>query len=244
MLRELVALLPESLCECSLGVTLIGAVLGAAFWLAGARFSRSLITLLGVAIGTSVGVRLPAWLGWGIDGMAIGVGGAVLLGVSGYLLHRTWSGVYLSVLLALWAVAGSWIALTHSQTAIRLSVDWKTGIIAAVESMWNQLPATLSHMIAMAAGVGLITGMIMTIFLPRLSRVTTWSLAGITLLVSMLGAAEQATHSDWISAIKLNDSVQASALVGLVVLGAAIQWGLLPRAQQCATAARPLPMDD
>jgi len=98
MLREFLALLPESLGECSLGIAIGGALLGLVLWLAGARFSRSLVTLIGVAIGTSVGMRLPGWLGWSIDGMAIGVGGAVVLGASGYLLHRSWIGLYLGAL--------------------------------------------------------------------------------------------------------------------------------------------------
>ncbi len=244
MLRELIALLPESLGECSLSVAIGGAVIGAGFWLAGARFSRSLVTLIAVAIGTSVGMRLPNWLGWSIDGMAVGVGGAVVLGVSGYLLHRTWIGLYLSLLLTLWAVAGSWTVLMRSQTLIPLSVDWKTGMVAAFESMWNQLPTTLVHAVAIAAGAGLLAGVSMTIFWPRLSRVTTWSLAGVTLLLTMLGAAEQTTHSNWVTAIKLNDASQASALFGLVLIGGLIQWCLTSRAHQSTATRTPLPMDD
>jgi hypothetical protein len=244
MLREIISMLPESLGELSLGVAIGGALLGLAFWLAGARFSRSLITLIAVAIGTSVGMRLSRWLGWSIDGMAIGVGGAVLLGVSGYLLHRTWAGLCLGLLLALWGAVGSWLALMQTQTVLAISVDWKNGIPSACQSMWNQLPVTLAHALAIAGGVGLVVGAAMTIFWPRVSRVATWSLAGITLIVVMFASAQQTTHSNWVGSLKLNDALQATALLGLVLLGALIQWGILPPAQPSAGRKRSLPMDE
>jgi hypothetical protein len=244
MLRAFLALLPESLGDCSMGVAIGGAILGAIFWLTGARFSRSLVTLIGVAVGTSVGMRLPGWLGLSIDGMAIGVGGAVILGVSGYLLHRTWIGVYLGALLSLWAGIGSWIAFSRSTSGIPLSVDWKTGIFPAVESMWNQLPLPVAHNLAIAASAGLLAGVLMTIFWPRLCRVTAWSLAGVTLIVVMAGIAQQTTHSEWAAAIRINDVLQASALFSLVALGGLIQWGLTRRADRTPQPSAPLPMDD
>jgi len=244
MLREIISILPESLGDLSLGVAIGGALVGLAFWLAGARFSRSLITLIAVAIGTSVGMRLPRWLGWSIDGMAIGVGGAVILGVSGYLLHRTWTGLCLGLLLALWGVFGSLIALMRTQPMLAISVDWRTGVPAACQSMWNQLPISLAHAFAMAVGVGLVVGAAMTIFWPRLSRVTTWSLAGITLIVLMFASAQQTTHSNWIGSLKVSDALQATGLLALVLLGALIQWGILPPARPSTGRKRSLPMDE
>jgi hypothetical protein len=168
----------------------------------------------------------------------------VILGASGYLLHRTWIGVYLGALLSLWAGVGSWIALSRSTNGITLSADWKTGIFPAVETMWNDLPLPVARNLAIVAGAGLLAGALITIFWPRLSRVTTWSLAGVTLIVLMVGVAQQATHSDWVDAIKLNDALQASALLGLVVMGGVIQWGLTQWMDRISNAASPLPMDD
>jgi hypothetical protein len=244
MLREIISMLPESLGDLSLGVAVGGALLGLAFWLAGARFSRSLITLIAVAVGTSVGMRLPRWLGWSIDGMAIGVGGAVLLGVSGYLLHRTWTGLCLGLLLALWGVVGSLIALARTQPMLAISVDWRTGVAAACQSMWNQLPVALAHAFAMAVGTSLVVAAAMTIFWPRVTRVAMWSLAGMTLVVVMFASAQQTMHSNWIASLKISDALQATVLLGLVLLGALIQWGILPPARPSAGRKRSLPMDD
>jgi hypothetical protein len=242
MLWQLTALLPGRLGECSLGVAIGGAILGMAFWIAGARFSRSLITLIAVAIGTSVGIRLPGWLGWNFDGMVIGVGGALLLGVSGYLLHRTWIGMYLAVLLAIWAGVGSWIALNSAGTTHWPTIDWSAGFVAALQTMWAQTASEPTRSVAIAAGIGLAVGVLMSVFWPKLSSVTTWSLAGVTLVASMFAATMQTTH--WHAAAALNASgmIQGAVLIGLVVLGASIQWLIIPRNR--AVVHQPLAMDD
>lgn len=231
MLWQLIAPLADRLGACSLGVAIGGAIIGVALWLAGARFSRSLVTLMAVAIGTSVGVRLPGWLGWNIDGMAIGVGGAVLLGASGYLLHRTWIGMYLALLLAVWAGVGSWMALDHGATMRWPSINWNGGIAAASQAVWTQMTFQPIRGVAIAAGIGLLAGVVMTIFWPKLSGVTTWSLAGVTLMLSMLAAAGQMIHLSWVGALGVSGMIQGTALLGLVVLGASIQWLIMPRAK-------------
>jgi hypothetical protein len=144
----------------------------------------------------------------------------------------------------LWGAAGSWFALMRSRSMLAVSVDWQTGIPEACRSMWTQLPATLAHALAIAVGIGLLAGAVMTIFWPKLSRVTTWSLGGITLIVVMLAAAQQTTHSNLIASLKLSDALQATALAGLVVLGALIQWGISPRSQPSVPRKRPLPMEE
>jgi hypothetical protein len=246
MLWQLIAPLAGRLGDCSLGAVIGGVIIGVALWLVGARFSRSLVTLMAVAIGTSIGVRLPGWLGWNIDGMAIGVGGAVLLGVSGYLLHRTWIGLYLGLLLAVWAGAGSWMALDRAGTMTWPRIDWSGGGVAALHDVWTQLNLPPVRGIAIAAGIGLLVGVVMTIFWPKLSGVTTWSLAGVTLVSSMFAAATQTMHLNWAGALDASGMIQGAALVGLVVLGASVQWLLTPRAEKAwgGVVKRALPMDD
>jgi hypothetical protein len=246
MLWQLIAPFADRLGACSLGVAIGGAIIGVALWLAGARFSRSLVTLMAVAIGTSVGVRLPGWLGWNIDGMAIGVGGAVLLGASGYLLHRTWIGMYLALLLAVWAGAGSWMALDHGASLSWPSIDWSTGIFATAQAVWTQMTLKPIRVVAIAAGIGLFVGVVMTIFWPKLSGVMTWSLAGVTLVLCMLVAARQMIPVNWAGVLDASGMIQGAALLGLVALGATIQWVITPRAQSAGggVVKQALPMDD
>src|SRR5206468_9593604 len=75
---------------------LVGSAAGFVLWLAGSRFSRSLVTLLAVTVGAVLGMHLPGWFDWPIEGMGLAVGGAMVLGLSGFLLHNTWVGLSLS----------------------------------------------------------------------------------------------------------------------------------------------------
>jgi hypothetical protein len=85
MLQEWLARLPQDAGPRGLACALLMAVAGLVLWLVGARFSRSIFTLLGVAAGAWVGLRVPRWMGWEIDAMAIAIGGALVLGLAGYL---------------------------------------------------------------------------------------------------------------------------------------------------------------
>ena len=109
MIQELMTLMPQGLAGCSPGWAIGLALAGAALWLIGATFSRSLVTLALVAAGTLIGLHLPGWCRWSIDGMGPAIGGAVLLGCSGYLLHRVWIGASLGIAMALWSGITCWI---------------------------------------------------------------------------------------------------------------------------------------
>src|SRR5580765_7333399 len=54
-----------------------GSAVGAVLWLAGSRFSRSLVTLLAVSVGAVVGMHLPGWMGWSVDAMGVAFCGAL-----------------------------------------------------------------------------------------------------------------------------------------------------------------------
>ena len=105
-LHSILPSLPSSATDSHYGIlvaSVVGVVAGAAFWLAGVRVNRSLLTLVAVALGTGVGLRLPRWFGWPIDSWATGVGGALVLGVSAYVYPRLWTGLAFGGLLAVWA---------------------------------------------------------------------------------------------------------------------------------------------
>src|SRR5687767_5383651 len=101
---------------------LAGSAAGLVLWLAGSRFSRPLVTLLAVSVGAVVGMHLPGWFGWGIDGMGLATGAAMVLGLTGYLLHNTWVGATLCLMLTLWAAAAAWLLWGAGTTP--LSIEW------------------------------------------------------------------------------------------------------------------------
>src|SRR5687768_5279625 len=103
MLQQLLALMPKEAGTFGLVVTVAGTLAGLVLWLVGARFSRPLITLCTVALGGAVGMMLPRWCGWTVNGMGTAVGGAIVLGVSGYVMHRFWVGIGLGLVMCCWA---------------------------------------------------------------------------------------------------------------------------------------------
>src|SRR4051812_5264697 len=108
MIEKLLNLVPDDLTiPFWLMWTSIGA--GLVLWAIGAKLSRSLFTLGFVAIGCLVGRRLPGIFSWQIDGMATAVGGAVVMGVLGYSMHRIWVAMFLGLTLATWGALAVWV---------------------------------------------------------------------------------------------------------------------------------------
>src|SRR5687767_13021512 len=183
MLHELLTLRPQTLVDVSPALALAVTAAGAACWAVGGRFSRALITLTLVAAGAWVGVRLPRWFGWEIDGMGLGMAGAMLLGFAGYLLHRTWVGLLLGALVAGWAGAAAWLALAPGADWTPPSIAWGWNIPELLRQVWQSLPAETSKVIPLTTVGGIVAGIVMSLLWPKLSRVLAFDLLGVMVLV-------------------------------------------------------------
>ena len=62
-------------------ISIGGVLAGLIMWLVGARFSRSIVTLIAVSIGALLGLRMPHWFSVPLGAWATAVGGALLLGI-------------------------------------------------------------------------------------------------------------------------------------------------------------------
>ncbi len=230
MLQELLTRLPSEAGPRGLAVALAVAAAGLVLWVAGARFSRSIFTLVGVAAGAWLGLRVPRWMGWEIDAMAISIGGALVLGLAGYLLHTMWVGAALGTMLAAAGVGIAWHRLGLGVGWSLPVVDTSAGMTELIRSLWKSLPDNPAPALPTVAGVCLAAGGLIAAVWPKLGRVLTFSLLGSLMLVGGGLAAMRFARPPWIESIPAAAQTQGVTLAILVVLGAAMQWALLPRA--------------
>jgi hypothetical protein len=229
MIQELVGLFPDAANRVApataFGVAGVGVMLG----LCGARFSRSLLTLVMVAVGTFVGMRLPRWFGWGIDPMGPAFGGAVVLGLCGYVFHRTLEGILLGILLAAGAGAATWVALAPGATWQWPGLEWSGGAAACLSKIWQSLPPALSRTFPIALAVGLGTGGILAAIWPKLGRVLLYSLGGVALFVVAGAVGVMRVRPQWIAELPADSARQMGIFSAIFVLCAGVQWLSQPK---------------
>jgi len=229
MLREAIALLPDVVARCPLGTALAFCALGAVLWIVGGRVSRSILALVAVAAGSVVGIHLPEWFGWQIEGMAVAVGAAIILGCAVLFMHRTCIGILLGLTMMLWAALGTWMFLAPEGAAWDWrSAHWEGDMVQYLHQLWQVLPPTMARVFPAACFAGFATGVSITVFFPKLSKVLTHSLLGVTLVALMGAIAASSARPHWLASVPGSNAAQALALVGLVVLGALIQWQITP----------------
>jgi len=229
MLDALLKSIPAPLSHPSPWVTGAAIIVGLLFWSIGGKFSRGMLTLAMVAIGAFVGLRIPRWFGWGIDGAAVGVFGALVLGLAGYFLHRTWIAFSLATLCAIWAGIAVWIALGRP-------IEWswpaftRSGTAADLPAqIWEGFPPELRRNLPLAVGSGLAFGLLFVLLWPRLGRALLFSLLGLTFIVAIGLPGIVAHQPAWLANVPPDWRTQVGILGGLVLLGTVIQWLLIRR---------------
>ena len=228
MLPEIISLLPEQVARCPAGTASLFAGLGAVLWAVGARFSRSILTLSAVAVGTMLGMRMPAWRGWAIDGMGLAVGGAVALGTCAYLFHRTCIGVLLGGAMMLWAGAAVWMAMAGDVYWNWHAVQWNGDLVQLLRDTWQTLPPNLARAVPMACLFGLAAGVTLAIVCSKLSKVLTHSLLGATLAAVMGAVVMASARPGALLRVPGSNAAQGAALAAIVLVGAAWQWRITP----------------
>src|SRR3954465_14650639 len=180
MIQELINLLPRDPGNAGLIVEIIGSLIGAGTWLLGSRFSRPIITLLTVLIGATVGMHLPRWFGWNISGAGPAVGGALVLGVTGYVLHGMWVGIGLGTVLCSWVTLACWIAFRNGAGWAWPQWGADSTLVAYGQSLWQSPPGHVTGILPYACATAMVSGLALAIIYPKLSLVLGWSLAGAT----------------------------------------------------------------
>jgi hypothetical protein len=231
MLQNVISFLIERLGDQAGPIAVFCAAVGVFVWLLGARFSKSIAALVGVGAGAWVGMHLPQWYGWHFDGMALGMGGALLAGFAGYLLNTTWVGGALVANCALLFGFTAWVAKAGS-TAWQMpsSINWSASQVDILRTLWSTMPGDLPHVMPYAVAMGVISAVGLGILWPRLAKGMSWSLIGLTLM--LLGATvalrTQRPGASVFDYVPASQGQRLAGLWGLAVLGMFLQWSMLP----------------
>lgn len=235
MVQQLLALLPKEINSIALAIAVAGAFLGGILWLGGSRFSRTLMTLISVSTGALIGLQCPRWFGLALEGWATAVLGALVLGISGYALHKVWVGMGLGLVLAGWAALATF-ALCPDPKGFAWPVSPEgTTFQGHVMDVWNALTPDARRLLPFAVAAGVLSGISASLLWPRLGVVLLYSTAGISLLVGLGIAALNSAKREWLTVIPNQTSSQVIVLLSMVAFGAILQWrvapgGALPRA--------------
>jgi hypothetical protein len=226
MLQDFLQLIPNEPTTIALVVAMAGTVIGSALWLAGVKMSRPTVTLFTVVLGAAVGMELPRWFGWNISGAGPAVGAAVVLGVSGFVLHRLWIGLGLGLTIALWAALGLWIARHGTQPWSWPAIDPRASCWSYLKDVWAQVPPEVARPIPSLCGVAMIAGLAFTILWPKLATALCWSMIGLSLLVTMGIGAMDLGRRTWLDHLPQHTWSQLATLGVMLTIGTIIQCQL------------------
>lgn len=235
MLQDFLQLIPDEPTTIVLVVLMAGTVIGAALWLLGVKMSRPSVTLFTVVLGAAVGMELPRWFNWTISGAGPAVGAAVVLGVSGFVLHRLWIGLGLGITIALWTAVGFWIFRHGGQPWSWPAIDPSAACWSYLKDVWAQVPPEVAGPMPYACGVAMVAGLAFTILWPRLATALCWSMIGLSMLVTMGIGAMDLGRRNWLDHLPQHTWSQLATLAVMLIIGTLIQWQLSPT----TVAARP-----
>jgi hypothetical protein len=220
------------------------AIVGLALWVAGARFSRHIVTLCAVATGAIVGKHLPEIFPAtsNLSAPVLAIGGALALGVLVFLTHRLWIGVMLGTMLSAWASFGTWVTMHGQQSWSQPVWDADMTLRRFGPELWNALPPDVTRVLPFAAGAAMISGIAMGFVLPRIATALNWSLTGATLMLCVGLPAISSARPQWLAALPAQPLSQAGVFAGIVLFGAIVQWKLSPPGG-VKKKAKPAPTD-
>ncbi len=222
MIHEMLGTLPDVVARmpAPLAAGLAGA--GALLGLFGARYSRGILTLSLVAVGTVIGLHIPKWFGWHIDPMGPAVGAAIVLGLSGYALTQMWEAIFLGSLLA--AVAGAVVCNVLEARLTAPTIDWSATAVETTLKLYHAIPTPVNKALPAAVGIGLALGWLTVTLWPRFGRVLFYGLAGMITFAACGTVALTAWRPAWIDAIPADQRIQIGGFVVLVLVAGLVQW--------------------
>jgi hypothetical protein len=230
MVQEIAPILPQSISSVAMALCIVGMLLGWVLWAVGAAASRWIVTWLAVAFGGFAGMMLPRWYIWPVNSMSTAVLGAVGLGVLAFVIPRLFVGLTLGAALVAWSFLGTWMLLRgDAQFVVR--ADWQVETMTPPEhaqDIWQRLPETVRRVVPYSTSTAMISGLALTLLWPRIGRLLMASTWGVTMIFVCGLILVYTQRPEWLRFVPEPKGAQAAILSGMVILGALIQWQLLP----------------
>lgn len=228
MLQQWMEYAPDAWGSAGLWVAGLGAVAGLVLWLAGARFGRSGVTLVLVSLGALIGKRLPGWAGWSIDPMGSGIAGALIMGIAGYGLYRFWIALGLGWMMSLWTAWGVWVFSDLGPLRVP-SISAQSTPVTLASEFWSSQPEALRQWLPIACGAALVSGFVVGLIWKRFATALMFSLIGVGILLGMGLLAALIRWPAALERIPAHHAAQAAIVAGLVAVGFAAQYRLVPK---------------
>ena len=231
MIEHLLPLLPTEPDTRFLIASGAGVAIGAILWLVGARFSRYLVTLGGVAIGAYAGRAAPAVFGWEIDPMGPAFGLALVIGAIAFLAHRVVVAWLLGVVLSLVAMAAAWQWRGAPPVAFPpVEHAWTPERYA--QELWAGVPQDVRDVAPHAGLICVLVGWGVALLWPRVGLVALYSILGLVLALFMGLCLVNMSQPSLLAYIPAQAAVQGAVLLGLITVGVLAQWIMLPKPKQ------------
>ena len=240
MVQELLPFLPQALTTMQAGLCVGLILVGAFLWIAGAVWSRGILTLLAVGAGGVLGMMLPRWQNWPINENATAVLGAVILGVCAFTLSRLFVGLLLGVVMCGWVMLTAWMMLRGGANW-HWREPWEAAAMTLpqhLQDIWFRLPDPVRNPLPYGAGTAMISALGLSLLFPRLGRVICFSMTGVTTLLVAALTLIGARRPDWVQYIPTAVDIQAAILGAAVLTGMLLQWQFLPSKRDAKAAAR------
>jgi hypothetical protein len=236
MARDVISMLPQHMTGTLMLICIMAIAGGIIFWLAGAVWSRYIVTLIFVALGGAAGMWLPRWYIWPVNSMSTAVLGAVIFGVLAYVVPRLFVGLLLGFVLVAWATLGTWM-LMRGDEPFPVRPEWQTETMTPPEharDIFQRLPEQVRRVVPYSAATAMISGLCITLLWPRVGRLLMATTMGVTLLFLASLTLISLKQPDWIRYIPPETEAQIGVLLALVVLGTLVQWQILPTRKETA----------
>lgn len=220
-------------------VVAVGVGLGALTALLGALHSRPTMSLLMLCIGAILGHMLPVWMSWHINRSAAITAGAIVFGLSGFILHRFCVAMVLGFLVAIVAAFILYDQTQPIDKAPSAEVKLQSSLAGSFIDTWDGATPKFRKAAPWVGISAFAIAGVLALALPKFGMAVLYSLGGtlLTLFSIKLGHASDKIH--WLDSIKTGPMTIAVLGMTMLLVGFLTQMALLYRPE----SAQPKPSE-